>query len=229
MSQTTSSNNIRTNKRTFVLHFERYVQESAYAEVEAGSLAEAAEIARNMTWDDVDGLDFHVDEVVDDAIRLYSIASEDDKERISVSNVEDDRSKVLSIEACSLIDDQYGDRIQHASDIGLAGNGNSEALARLQGVVASLSCKTTEDFVRLFRIVRCIRGAGGTPSPIHASSWMAHIGTLGRLRAARGGDLPNELQGKEELIAWMGSVAEVAALSARIPIDGTSARQSANL
>ena len=229
MSQKTSSNSIQTYKRTFVLNFERYVQEIAYAEVEAGSLAEAAEIARNLTWEEMDELEFDMDEVVDDTTRVCSIASEDDKERISVSNVEDDRNKILHIEACSLVDEPYVDKIQHASDIGLAGKGNSEALARLQGVVASLSCKTTEDFVRLFRIVRCIRGAGGTPSPKHASSWMAHIGTLGRLRAARGGDLPNELQGKEELIAWMGSVAEVAALSARIPIDGTSARQSANL
>ena len=117
MSQEVSSNSIQTNKRTFVLHFERYVQESAYAEVEAGSLAEAAEIARNMTWEEMDELEFDMDEVVDDAIRLYSIASEDDKERISVSDVEDDSSKVLSIEACSLIDDQYADKIRHASEI----------------------------------------------------------------------------------------------------------------
>ena len=229
MSQEASSNNIQTNKRTFMLHFERYVQESAYAEVEAGSLAEAAEIARNLTWEEMDELEFHVDEVVDDANRLYSIATEDDKERISVSDVEDDRSKVLRIEACSLIDDQYDDRIQHASDIGLARNGDVEALARLQGVVASLNCKTTEDFVRLLRIVRCIRNAEEPPVPEHASSWSSHVGAFGSLRAEHGGNLPYELQGKEDLIAWMESMAEKAALSARTPIDGTSARRSANL
>ena len=229
MSQEVSSNSIQTDKRTFVLHFERYVQESAYAEVEAGSLAEAAEIARNMTWDDVDGLDFHVDEVVDDAIRLYSIASEDDKERISVSDVEDDRSKVLRIEACSLIHDQYGDRIQHASDIELARHGDAKALARLQGVVASLNCKTTEDFVRLFRIVRCILSAGRTPSPGHASSWLSHVGSFRRFMAEQGGDLSDELRGMEDLIASMESMAEKAALSVGIHLDGASARRLANL
>lgn len=211
MSQKSSSNSIQTYKRIFVLNFERYVQEIAYAEVEAGSLAEAAEIARNLTWEEMDELEFDMNEVVDDAIRLYSIASEDDKERISVSNVEDDRSKVLHIEACSLIDDRYGDKIQHASDIGLAGKGNSEALARLQGVVASLSCKTTADFVRLLRIARCIRSAEGTTLPEHASSWVSHVGALGRLRVEHGGNLPYELQGKEELIAWMESMAAMAA------------------
>ena len=211
MSQEVSSNSIQTDKRTFVLHFERYVQESAYAEVEAGSLAEAAEIARNMTWEEINGLYFDFSVAFEDTTRLYSIASEDGNELISVSDVEDDRSKVLYIEACSLTDAQYGDRIQHASDIGLAGKGNSEALARLQGVVASLSCKTTADFVRLLRIARCIRSAEGTTLPEHASSWVSHVGALGHLRAEYGGNLPYELQGKEELIAWMESMAAMAA------------------
>ncbi len=211
MSQEVSSNNIQTNKRTFVLHFERYVQEIAYAEVEAGSLAEAAEIARNMTWEEMDELEFDMDEVVDDTTRVCSIASEDDKERISVSNVEDDRNKILHIEACSLVDEPYVDKIQHASDIGLAGKGNSEALARLQGVVASLSCKTTGDFVRLLGIARCIRSAEETPLPEHASSWVSHVGALARLRVEHGGNLPYELQGQDDLIAWMESMAAMAA------------------
>ena len=117
MSQEVSSNNIQTNKRTFVLNFERYVQEIAYAEVEAGSLAEAAEIARNMTWEEMDELEFDADVVVDDTVRLYSIASEDGNERISVSDVEKDPRKVLHIEACSLIDEPYVDKILHASHI----------------------------------------------------------------------------------------------------------------
>ena len=211
MSQKTSSNSIQTYKRTFVLNFERYVQEIAYAEVEAGSLAEAAEIARNLTWEEMDELEFDMNEVVDDTTRIYSIASEDGSECISVFGVEDDHSKVLRIEACSLVDEPYVDKIQHASDIGLAGKGNSEALARLQGVVASLSCKTTADFVRLLRIARCIRSAEGTTLPEHASSWVSHVGALGRLRVEHGGNLPYELQGKEDLIAWMESMAAMAA------------------
>ena len=94
MSQKTSSNSIQTYKRTFVLNFERYVQEIAYAEVEAGSLAEAAEIARNLTWEEMDELEFDMNEVVDGTTRIYSIASEDGSECISVFGVEDDSTFV---------------------------------------------------------------------------------------------------------------------------------------
>ena len=117
MSKSSNGKNAQMEKKTYGLHFERYVQETAYAEVEAGSLAEAAEIARNMTWEEMDELEFDADVVVDDTVRLYSIASEDGNERISVSDVEKDPRKVLHIEACSLIDEPYVDKILHASHI----------------------------------------------------------------------------------------------------------------
>ena len=229
MSKSSNGKKTQTEQKTYQLRFEQYLREHASMTIKAGSLAEAAEIARNMTWEEINGLYFDFSVAFEDTTRLYSIASEDGSELISVSDVEDDRSKVLYIEACSLTDAQYGDRIQHASDIGLAGKGNSEALARLQGVVASLNCKTTEDFVRLFRIVRCILSAGGTPSPEHASSWLSHVGSFRRFMAEQGDDLSDELRGMEDLIASMESMAEKAALSVGIHLDGASARRLANL
>ena len=228
MSKSSNGKKTQTEQKTYQLRFEQYLREHASMTIKAGSLAEAAEIARNMTWEEINGLYFDFSVAFEDTTRLYSIASEDGNELISVSDVEDDRSKVLYIEACSLTDAQYGDRIQHASDIELARHGDAKALARLQGVVASLNCKTTEDFVRLFRIVRCILSAGGTPLPEHASSWLSHVGSFRRFMAEQGGDLSDELRGMEDLIASMESMAEAAALL-RTSTGGTSARQSASL
>ena len=224
-----SSNGKNAQKKTYQLRFEQYLREHVKVTVEAGSLAEAVQIARNMTREEINRLYFDFSVPFEDVTTLYSISSEYGEQLLSVSDVEDDCTKILHIEAGSLINDRYGDRIQQASDIERAGNGDGAALTRLLGVTASLICKTTTDLVWLLRIAHCLRIANGTPSPEQASSWLVHLGTLGRLRAEHGGDLPGELQGKEDLIAWMKSMAEKVALSAWIPIDGTSSRRSGNL
>ena len=229
MSKSSNGKKTQTEQKTYQLRFEQYLREHVKVTVEAGSLAEAVQIARNMTREEINRLYFDFSVPFEDVTTLYSISSEYGEHLLSVSDVEDDCTKILHIEAGSLIDDQYGDRIQQASDIERAGNGDGAALARLLGVTASLICKTTKDLVWLLRIAHCIRIAKGTPSPEQASSWLAHLATLGRLRAEHGGDLPDELQGKEELIAWMESTAAKAALSAGMPLDGASARRLANL
>lgn len=120
MSKSSNGTNEPAAKKTYELHFERYVQERAFVQVEAESLAEAADIARNMTWNDMDDLDFDFNVVVDDRMRLYSIESEDGQECLSVSDVESDRGKVLHVEACSLTDEPYVEKVRHASDVALS-------------------------------------------------------------------------------------------------------------
>ena len=126
-------------------------------------------------------------------------------------------------------DDLFIPEWELARDAGLALEGDRAALERL--VDAFVSPELDDEYFHPTRVglLEIFREAGSGPRPEHAGVWMEWAEAFRDMAEDEDYEMWGQLQEREDLIAWMESMAAKAALSARTSIRGTSARQSASL
>ena len=115
-----------------------------------------------------------------------------------------------------------------ARDAGLALEGDRAAIERLVDAFVSPDLGGEHFLPARVGLVEIIRAAGIGPRREHAGVWLKWAERFREMADDEDDEMCGPLQEREDLIVWMELMAEKAALSARIPIDGTSARQSAN-
>ena len=125
--------------------------------------------------------------------------------------------------------DLFFPRWELARDAGLALEGDRAALERLVDTFVSQDLEDEYFRPTCVGLLEIIQEAGSGPRPEHAGVWMAWAEAFRDMAEDEDGEMWGALQKREDLIAWIESMAEKAALSARTPIDGTSRRRSANL